>query len=88
MRRKSWDDDEEQKRTPCLALFSVSLITFICLNVIGSVSFQIFQQKFSKFESKFYDALNFFGGRLFFHFCCNIEVKADPQPEEFRLKFR
>lgn len=37
MRRKSWDDDEEQKRTPCLALFSVSLVTFICLNVIGSV---------------------------------------------------
>lgn len=37
MRRKSWDDDEQQKRTPCLALFSVSLITFICLNVIGTV---------------------------------------------------
>ena len=46
MRRKSWDDDEEQKRTPCLALFSVSLVTFICLNVIGSVSNQIFPKIF------------------------------------------
>ena len=46
MRRKSWDDDEEQKRTPCLALFSVSLVTFICLNIIGSVSNKIFTKNF------------------------------------------
>ena len=51
MRRKSWDDDEEQKRTPCLALFAVSLITFICLNVIGAVSNHKYYRNFKFAEN-------------------------------------